>query len=87
LLLRVSRSGSSGCHGGRHHRRRQAGVPKALFEFETRTLPVNVIFPHVYHRSADGRRFLIINLFEEAEQRPVSVVVNWQAGLSAEPRP
>jgi Tol biopolymer transport system component len=34
----------------------QAGVPKALFE--TRTLPVNVIFPHVYQPSADGRRFL-----------------------------
>ena len=58
----------------------QAGVPTRLFE--TRTLSFSPILPRLYQPSADGRRFLFTTLFEEAGQRPVSVVVNWQAGLA-----
>jgi Tol biopolymer transport system component len=57
----------------------QAGVPARLFE--TRTLSISPAFPSLYQPTADGRRFLITSLFEEEGQRPVSVVLNWQAGL------
>jgi len=57
----------------------QAGVPKALFE--SRTLAFTQTAPHLYQPTPEGRRFLFITLFEEVEQRPISVVVNWQAGL------
>lgn len=50
----------------------EAGVPKALFE--TR------LGGRSYDVSRDGR-FLIPTLAEQAASAPMTVVVNWQAGL------
>ncbi len=56
----------------------EAGAPQALFQ--TRALPPGPTVFHPYDVSPDGRRFLI-NTLGESEQSPITVVVNWQAGL------
>jgi Tol biopolymer transport system component len=56
----------------------EAGAPKALFQ--TR-LPGYPAPRNYYDVSADGQRFLINNLPEEATSTPISVVVNWTSDL------
>ena len=58
----------------------RAGVPRMLF----RTPGVNrVIASTVFHYdvSRDGQRFLIDAAVEGPTQSPVTIVLNWQAGL------
>jgi hypothetical protein len=54
----------------------QAGVPKALFA----TRFVTGGFTTGFDVSKDGR-FLIPSQVEEAAATPISVVINWTAGL------
>jgi Tol biopolymer transport system component len=53
----------------------EVGNVKALFE----TRPVVVGKP--YDVSADGQRFLVITSQEQAASDPITIVVNWTAGL------
>jgi len=57
----------------------EAGVPKALFG--TRFLPAAP--PHLlsYAVASDGQRFLVTRLVEEEPAIPITVVLNWTAGL------
>ncbi len=56
----------------------EAGVPKVLFGTRTFTL---IEFRNHYAVTADGQRFLINSTTEEIDATPISVVVNWTAGL------
>ena len=58
----------------------EAGVPKVLFELRT-----TVSFPglgNFYDAAADGQRFLVTSLLEEAAATPTTVVLNWTADLN-----
>ncbi len=55
-----------------------AGVPKTLFGTRVLTL---TNFRNHYAVTADGQRFLINTTIEEIGTGPISVVVNWTAGL------
>ena len=56
------------------------GVPRPLFQ--TRVFGFNLIsVSSPYDVATDGRRFLINSLPEEVEEAPITVGVNWQAGL------
>jgi len=55
----------------------EVGAVKALFE--TRAAYPNYQYP--YDVSADGQRFLINTLPAQVASRPITVVVNWTAGL------
>ena len=50
--------------------------PHALFP-----LPVVYAAVYSYDVNADGQRILAVALSAEAEREPLSVIVNWQAGL------
>ncbi len=52
----------------------EAGAPKSLFE--VRTGPTSR-----YDVSPDGRRFLVISAQDAASAQPMTVVVNWHAGV------
>lgn len=55
----------------------QVGSVRSLFETRAR---VNINRRYMYDVSADGQRFLINTLVEQALQ-PITLVVNWAAGL------
>ncbi len=58
----------------------EAGAPMPLFESHlTSTNSANVLF--LYDVTADGKRFLI-NTRNLAASPPLTVVVNWTAGLN-----
>ncbi len=52
----------------------EAGAPKSLIE--VRTGPTSR-----FDVSLDGRRFLMINAPEDTAAQPMTVVVNWHAGV------
>jgi Tol biopolymer transport system component len=52
------------------------GIPKPLFE-----LRVNFVNASPYDVAADGQRFLVASLVEQDVTPPVTVVLNWAAGL------
>jgi hypothetical protein len=56
----------------------EAGVPKVLFELRTSSFPGVRNF---YVAAADGQRFLVTSLLEEATATPTTVVLNWTADL------
>ncbi len=56
-----------------------AGTPRGLFR--TRTSAAHPQRPK-YDVSADGQRFLVNTLAEEQTAQPVTVMLNWQAGLA-----
>jgi hypothetical protein len=65
----------------------QPGVPRVLF-----TAPVNPpgvtthgLLAYQYDVSADGQRFLINALLEEAPASPITVVLNWMAAVNQRP--
>jgi hypothetical protein len=37
---------------------------------------------YTYEVTADGQRFLVLQPVEESRSQPLTVVVNWQAGLA-----
>ncbi|HEY8225534.1 MAG TPA: hypothetical protein VIG25_09670 [Pyrinomonadaceae bacterium] len=58
-----------------------AGIPKPLFEAH-----VNTIFPGIggasyYSAAGDGQRFLVNTLAGDPTPSPLTVVMNWTAGL------
>ena len=55
----------------------QVGVVRALFELRARP-GVN---GHPYDVSADGQRFLVNTLMQDVTSAPITIVVNWPAGL------
>jgi serine/threonine protein kinase len=57
----------------------EAGVPKALFG--TRFLPAAAPYLQSYAVASDGQRFLVTRLVEEEPAIPITVVLNWTAGL------
>jgi Tol biopolymer transport system component len=52
----------------------QTGAPKALFE-------TRMTAARLFDVSPDGRRFLLVNPVEEGAAPPMTVVVNWDAGI------
>jgi dipeptidyl aminopeptidase/acylaminoacyl peptidase len=56
----------------------EVGVPKALFELRVPGLPGP---RNSYVVAADGRRFLVTSVLEEATSTPTTVVLNWTADL------
>jgi hypothetical protein len=54
----------------------RTGVPHPLFEFRS-----NGILSCPYAVTADGQRFLLNTLVDESGAAPLTVWVNWQAGL------
>jgi hypothetical protein len=55
----------------------QSGIPRVLFDTE---LPVNPTLDQ-YAVTADGQRFLLQMPVPEAASTPITVVLNWTAGL------
>jgi uncharacterized protein (DUF2062 family) len=53
------------------------GAPMALFEFRPST---SLIAP-LYSVSRDGKRFLLSTIVETESNAPLTVVVNWAAGV------
>jgi len=56
----------------------EASAPKTLFD--TRVLNLTDSRTQ-YAVTADGQRFLILSMIEETSATPISIVVNWTAGL------
>jgi Tol biopolymer transport system component len=57
----------------------EAGQPRALFELHSGN---GVVTEPPYAVTADGQRFLLNTLVDESGGAPLTVVVNWQAGLN-----
>jgi len=57
----------------------QAGVPKPLFKAPAPVL-LGVVIGDNWDVTADGQRFLV-NTIEDSNLQPITVVLNWQAGL------
>jgi len=57
----------------------EVGAVKLLFQ----TTPLNFALGgrSPYDVSADGQRFLIITMAEQAASAPITLVVNWMAGM------
>ena len=56
----------------------ESGVPRPLFDLRIPGLPGP---RNYYDVSADGQRFLVASILEEANSRQTAVVMNWTAGL------
>src|SRR5262249_20578211 len=52
----------------------QTGTPKALFE-------TRIAVTRLFDVSPDGKRFLLVDPMDEAAAPPLTVVVNWNAGI------
>ncbi len=57
----------------------EAGAPVPLFEAHIVPTPGNLV--HQYDVTADGKRFLVATSTAAASSPPLTVVVNWTAGL------
>ncbi len=55
----------------------QAGIPKPLFEVRVGTAARR----NHYVAAANGKRFLVVQLLEQAASAPITVVVNWPAAV------
>ena len=55
----------------------QAGIPKPLFEVRVGTAARR---NHCV-AAANGKRFLVVQLLEQAASTPITVVVNWLAAV------
>ena len=59
----------------------EVGVVRPLFEVRPRVLAyLNHQAPN-YDVTADGQRFLVNTTVEQTTLAPISIVVNWDAGL------
>jgi hypothetical protein len=58
----------------------EAGPPRTLFALPTDALAPGGT-PHGYGVTADGQRFLISRTTKEAVPTPLTVILNWTAGL------
>jgi hypothetical protein len=59
-----------------------AGVPQDLFEVRTSPLFPGVGSSSYYAASGDGKRFLVNALVGESGSVPLTIVLNWSAGLN-----
>ena len=60
----------------------KAGVPKVLFEARTiSTIPFLGFNSAYYAASGDGQRFLVSTLAGESNPTPLTVILNWTAGI------
>jgi hypothetical protein len=57
----------------------EPGLPKGLFQ--TRVPALTVYDRNLYAVTKDGQRFLINTVVDEAVSSPVTLVLNWTAGL------
>jgi hypothetical protein len=57
----------------------EAGLPSGLFEIPVP--PFTPAYQNSYVPSQDGRRFLVNTLVQDATPSPITVVLNWTAGL------
>jgi hypothetical protein len=58
------------------------GVPQVLFKARVLTGGAGVGYPsNSYAVTGDGQRFLVVSLVGETASEPITVVVNWTAGL------
>lgn len=71
MAVEVKADPPSGRQGARFER----GAPQALFEFRSETLT------STFAVTADGQRFLLNTMVDESGGAPLTVVVNWMAGL------
>ena len=55
-----------------------AGTPRKLFQMHS---PVDMWTRNQYAVTSDGRRFLVNTLVETSASSPITVVINWSAGL------
>ena len=58
-----------------------AGVPQPLFEAHTSTIFPGGSGSSYYAASGDGKRFLLNTLVGESAPAPLTIVLNWTAGL------
>jgi hypothetical protein len=56
----------------------KTGIPRRLFDAPFRAFSGNVF---VWDVTADGKEFLINAAAQESYPQPITVVLNWQAGL------
>jgi serine/threonine protein kinase/Tol biopolymer transport system component len=59
----------------------KAGVPEPLFEVRAPFLSSGIPWP-VYDVTADGQRFLVANLTEEADNPSLTVTTNWPESMA-----
>jgi hypothetical protein len=59
----------------------EPSVPKVLFETRRFGIPPNITVRNQYVATADGQRFLINQHVGGTSSSPITVVVNWTAGL------
>ena len=59
----------------------EAGTPALLFQTKTYGLGVSGIYSQQYDVTADGQRFLINTDLSDVLVAPITVVLNWTAGL------
>jgi eukaryotic-like serine/threonine-protein kinase len=59
----------------------QVGAVQPLFEIQPRVLAHTGFIGYGYDVSADGQRFLVNTLVDEASSDPITLLVNWPALL------
>jgi DNA-binding winged helix-turn-helix (wHTH) protein/Tol biopolymer transport system component len=59
------------------------GVPRPLFRASIAGNPADA--RDLYAAAADGSKFLLTGPAEETSERPITVIVDWAAGVAAEP--
>ncbi|MBI3330168.1 MAG: hypothetical protein HYZ81_26100, partial [Nitrospinae bacterium] len=60
----------------------EADIPVALFDVDVgRHVPGLLAGMYHYDVTADGQRFLVNTVVEEPPAPPITVVLNWTAGL------
>jgi eukaryotic-like serine/threonine-protein kinase len=78
MAVEVKSGLPAGGHGGGEGASFEASVPRALFEFRSGSGPPTFA---PYTVTADGQRFLLNTIVDESGGAPLTVRVNWQAGL------
>jgi hypothetical protein len=58
-----------------------AGSPRALFDMRVATITLTPSSISTYEVAGDGQRFLVNTQVEESAPSPLTVVLNWTAGL------
>jgi hypothetical protein len=58
----------------------EADTPHPLFPLMPQGIATG--YEYLYDVAPDGRRFLVLQPIQEPKSEPLTVVINWQAGLS-----
>jgi Tol biopolymer transport system component len=65
-----------------HRNTLDIGPPRPLFATQASGLTVGIVGQHQYAVTRDGQRFLVNEPLQHETPRPITVVVNWRAGLA-----